>query len=80
MDLQFRVYKPEGVLFQLSSLTKKRTMGAAPKKVFFAAYPHDTKICAVECLWEYENRTAKFRVAKTDFTNSLFLSDIMQIG
>ena len=28
----------------------------------------------MECLREYENRTAKFRVAKTDSPNSLFLS------
>ena len=34
LDLGFRVCKPEGVLFRLSSLTKKRTTGTAPKEVF----------------------------------------------
>lgn len=30
LDLRFRVFKPEGVLFKLASLTKKRKVGAPP--------------------------------------------------
>ena len=37
--LRYRVYKPEGVLFKLPSLTKKRKVGAPPKVCFFRAFP-----------------------------------------
>ena len=34
LDLRFRVFKPEGALFKLSSLTKKRKIGAPLKGMF----------------------------------------------
>ena len=34
LDLRFRVFKPEGVIFRLPSLTKKRVTGAPPKEYF----------------------------------------------
>ena len=35
LDLRFWVYKPEGILFKLPSLTKKRSPGLPPKQLFF---------------------------------------------
>ena len=53
LDVQFRVFKPEGVVFKLPSLTKKRITGAPPKEVFFGAFPHDQTLCVVQCLGDY---------------------------
>ena len=39
LDLRFRVFKPEGVIFRLPSLTKKRVTGAPPKELFFCFLP-----------------------------------------
>ena len=50
LDLRYRVFKPEGVLFKLASLTKKRQLGASPKECFFGAFSEDTFLCVVECL------------------------------
>ena len=61
LDMRFRVYKPNGVGFKLASLTKKRTPGLPPKELFFGAFPDDKRLCVVECLKEYEQRTQKFR-------------------
>ena len=47
LDLQFRHFKPEGVLFQLASLTKKCTVGALPKEYFFRAFLDDNNLCVV---------------------------------
>ena len=33
LDLTFKVFKPEGVMFKLTSLTKKRKIGAALKEL-----------------------------------------------
>ena len=35
LDLQYHIYRPEGVMFRLASLTKKRTPELPPKEVFF---------------------------------------------
>jgi len=74
LDLRFRQYKPEGVLFKLSSLTKKRRVGTTPKECFFGAFPGDKKLCVVECLRQYETRILEFRQQGTDSPNPLFLS------
>ena len=60
LDLCFRVFKPEGVIFRLPSLTKKRVTGAPPKELFFASFPSNPKICLVSCLRVYERRTMWF--------------------
>ena len=43
LDVRYRVFKPEGMLFSLPTLTKKRTCGAPPKQLFFLLFPR-TKI------------------------------------
>lgn len=54
LDLRFRVFKPEGVIFKLPSLTKKRIPGAPPRELFFASFPSNPKICPGSCLRNYE--------------------------
>ena len=73
LDLRFRYHKPNGVLFKLASLTKKRQTGAAPKECFFASFPED-KLCVVQCLKEYEKVTQQFREVSSDKPAPLFLS------
>ena len=61
LDVRFRVYRPNGVVFKLASLTKKRTPGLSPKELFFGAFPSDKHLCVVECLKSYEEKTREFR-------------------
>ena len=60
LDIRFRVYKPNGVVFKLAYLTKKRTPGRPPKELLFGAFPSDKRLCVVECLKSYEERTREF--------------------
>ena len=62
LDTRFRVYRPNGVVFKLASLTKKRTPGLPPKELFFGAFPNDKRLCVVECLKFYEEKTREFRL------------------
>ena len=41
LDARFRVYRPDGVVFTLPTLTKKRKVGAPAKELFFGAYSAD---------------------------------------
>ena len=75
LDLRFRVYKPEGILFKLPSLTKKRNPGLPPKELFFGAFPANTHLCVVKCLQQYETVTEQYR-PKEQEPNPLFLSYI----
>ena len=76
LDLRFRVFKPEGVIFRLPSLTKKRITGAPPKELFFASFPSNPKICPVSCLRSYEKRTVQFRQMDQSVAQPLFISYI----
>jgi len=76
LDLRYRVFRPEGVLFKLASLTKKRQVGAAPKECFFGAFAGDNRLRVVECLKEYERRTLSFRQQDEGASSKLFLSYI----
>ena len=73
LDIRFRTYKPDGVLFRLASLTKKRSPGLPPRKLFFGAFPEDRRLCVVECLRRYERETAEFRQPESR-EKPLFLS------
>lgn len=76
LDIHFHIFKPEGVLFRLATLTKKRKTGALPKE-FFRAYPHDKRLCVVECLRYYETCTNQFRCNRTEeIETRLFLSHV----
>ena len=61
LDLRFRVYRPEGVLFTLPTLTKKRNPGAPPRELFFGGYPPDSTLCVISCLRQYESITEQSR-------------------
>ena len=75
LDIRYRVYKPKGVLFRLSTLTKKRKVGAPPREIFFRAYPPDEQLCVVEALKRYEARTNQYRKSGSSTEeNRLFLS------
>ena len=59
LDLRYRTYRPEGVVFQLPTLSKKRVMGAPPKQMVFGAFPEDSRLCVAKCLRQYEAVTSK---------------------
>ena len=61
LDLSFKTYKPEGVLFKLATLTKKRKPGNSPKELFFGGFPEDRRLCVVQCLRRYEECTQQYR-------------------
>ena len=73
LDLRFRVFRPDGVLFRLATLTKKRAPGKPPKEVFFGAFPDNKRLCVRHCLRQYEKVTAKSR-PDGEKDNPLFLS------
>ena len=72
LDLRFRVYRPNGVLFRLMGITKTQRAGAPPKERFFGAFS-DKRLCVVECLKRYEEMTAKHRDLEAE-SLPLFLS------
>ena len=72
LDVHYSVFKPEGVLLRLPTLTKKRVCGAPPSQLFFAAFPEDQNICVVRCLKEYEKQTEAFRPKSREADNPLF--------
>ena len=55
LDLQFRSYTPEGVLFRLASLTKKRKTGAPLKDYFFTSFAQDSCLCVVQYRFYYRS-------------------------
>lgn len=73
LDLRFKSSSPEGVSFTLAALTKKRMVGAPPRRLFFGGFPHDRSLCVVSCLKEYEARTQGFR-NQAGVPSQLFLS------
>ena len=74
LDLRFRSYTPDGVLFRLASLSIKRKVGAALKDCFFASFPQDRRLCVVQCLCKYEEGTEKYRDIQANKPAPLFLS------
>ena len=74
LDLRFRYYKQNGVLFKLASLTKKRQLGASLKECFFPSFPGDDRLCVVQCLRQYEAVTEGSRRVEPDTPAPLFLS------
>ena len=59
LDLRYWVYRPEGVSFQLLTLSKKRKAGAPPKQFTFVAYSNDNRLCVMRCSQQYEATTLK---------------------
>ena len=59
LDLQYRVYKKDVVLFRVPQLTKTGKPSKPPIEVFFPAFPQDRCLCVVNYLKNYERKTAK---------------------
>jgi len=60
LDLRYWTYRPEGVVFTMTTLGKKRTVGASPKQVIFGAFPNNDCLCVVKCLKQYEAITLQY--------------------
>ena len=71
LDLKFRRYTPEGVIFVLPTLTKTRRSGCL-KEYFYCKF-NEENLCPVHTLQFYEQRTESLRI-KTSNENRLFIS------
>ena len=80
LDLRYRLYRPEGVVFSMPTLGKKRIVGAPPKQVMFGAFPEDDRLCVVKCLKHYEAVTMHHRNKEPGSPQPLFLSYIKPHG
>ena len=75
LDVRFWMYGPDGVVFTLPVLTKKRKVGVPAKELFFGSYSVYSRLCVVQCLRQYEQATLKFHTKRRD-TPDPFLSYI----
>ena len=80
LDLRYRSYRPEGVVFHMPTLGKKRIVGAPPKQVMFGAFPGDGRLCVVKNLKQYEGLTTQHREKEPGSPQPLFLSYIRPHG
>ena len=71
LDLKFRRYTPEGVIFTLPTLTKTRRSGP-PKESFYCKFKEEI-LCPVHTLKIYEQRTESLRM-KDSNESRLFIS------
>jgi len=74
LDLRYQIFCPEGVVFNMPTLGKKRKVGAPPKQVMFEAFPEDCCLCVVQCLKQYEAVTQQYRNKEPNQLQPLFLS------
>ena len=65
LDLQFRSYSVEGVIFQPNALSKQSRQQKHGTEFFFPCYPAEDLLCPVLALKEYGNRTKPFRGSHT---------------
>ena len=79
MALDLR-YRPEGVVFQIPTLGKKRIVGAPPKQIMFGAFPGDSHLCVVKNLRQHEGTTSHHRRKEPGCHQPLFLSYICPHG
>ena len=72
LDLRFRSFTGEGVLFRIPGLTKTRRSGP-PKEAMFPAFEENSRLCPVNTLKQYEQMTASLRGAGSA-SHQLFVS------
>ena len=67
LDIRFMRLHPEGVEFRLPGLTKTSSEISSSEisSVFFAKFEQDHKICVLNCLQTYQERTREFRPSLT---------------
>ena len=80
MDLHFRQFKSNGVLFKIPELTKCSGPKRPLKELFLASFPPDRRLCFVKYLKRYEKVTKRFRNNSNYNSNRLFLSYIKPQG
>ena len=56
MDLCFRYFKPNGVLFKIPGLTKCAGLKRPLQKIFLAGFPPDRRLCFVKHLKHYKTK------------------------
>ena len=59
LDLRYRVYRKNGVLFRVPQKTKNGKPGRPPTEVYFPAFSQDRRLCLVNYLKNYEKKTVK---------------------
>ena len=75
LDLQFRVFKYDGMSFTVPQLIETSDPKKPSSKLFFPAFPQDRRLCPVTSLKHYEGLTKELRPGISDNeSNPLFLS------
>ena len=74
MNLCFRYFKPDGVLFKVPGLTKCAGLKRPLQNLFLASFPLDTRLCFVNYLKQYEKVTKNLRQKTENAQNLLFIS------
>ena len=76
LDLRYRVYSKDGVLFGVRQITKTEKPGKPLIEVFFPAIPQDRRLCVVNYLKNYERKTTKYHNVTKETQAPLFISFI----
>jgi len=72
LDLNFRSYRTDGVLFTIPGLTKTRRSGP-PLQAFYPSFSDNSKLCPVLALKVYEEKSKDIR-GSMESRNPLFIS------
>ena len=73
LDLRYRIYRKDGVLFRVPQITKTGKPGQPPIEVFFPAFHRDRHLCVVNYLKNYEIKTTKYRNVSEKTQAPLFI-------
>ena len=76
IDLRFRQFKSNGVLFKIPELTKCSGPKRPLKELFLVSFPPDRRLCFVKYLKRYEKVTERLRNHSNYNSSRLFLSYI----
>ena len=74
LDLRFRVFKRDGVLFTLPPLRKSSRVTSPLIDITFPVFPQDRRLCIVNYLKTYGRKTKSFHQVCKDNPDPLFLS------
>ena len=74
MNLCFRYFKPDGVLFKVPGLMKCAGPKMPLQNLFLASFPPDRRLCFVNYLKQYEKVTKNLRQKTENTQNLLFIS------
>ena len=74
MNLCFRYFNPDGVLFKVPGLIKCAGLKRPLQNLFLASFPPDMRLCFVKYLKQYEKVTENLRQKTENTQNLLFIS------